>query len=299
MAGALADRWGQDGVSDNARSIAGMLPIGRQSGVGGDQVTPSTDVVGDPGSPVPPDPAAAHDGEVRWVRRAPGADLDLPATLASARADIAAGRPAGATTVAAVAALLQRLECWPDVVHPTRPLGVGDHGASVATMGLLVAAALDLAAPLAGDSVPAFAGFPSAWWGRPAQFSDLPVADGTVSCALRWHGARPALIWELTPWASLGGRPAPAPLRAPALDPGFSTSEVAGEALLAMPPGAEELLVARAEAAVSAVAVGADANPDGEAADTAGAGDQPSGSTPGPGITMGVDLPTRRRPDGT
>ncbi|MCB1027368.1 MAG: hypothetical protein KDB24_06360, partial [Microthrixaceae bacterium] len=217
VAGALADRWGQDGVSDNARSIAGMLPIGRQSGAGGDQVTPSADVVGDPGSPVPPDPAAAHDGEVRWVRRAPGADLDLPATLASARADIAAGRPAGATTVAAVADLLQRLECWPDVVHPTRPLGVGDHGASVATMGLLVAAALDLAAPLAGDSVSAFVAFPSAWWGRPAQFSDLPVADGTVSCALRWHGARPALIWELTPWASLGGRPAPAPLRAPAL----------------------------------------------------------------------------------
>jgi hypothetical protein len=84
------------------------------------------------------------------VRREPGADLDLPATLDAARRDIAAGRPDGALTVAAVSALLERLGCWPDVVHPTRPLGIGEDGASVATMAGLLAATLDLAAPLNG-----------------------------------------------------------------------------------------------------------------------------------------------------
>ena len=44
---------------------------------------------------------------------------------------------------------------------------------------------------------------------------------------MRWHGARPALLWDA---------PAGVELRVPALDPAWSSSEAAGEALLAEPP---------------------------------------------------------------
>ena len=55
---------------------------------------------------------------------------------------------------------------------------------------------------------------------------DAPTrAFGRVSFAVRWHGDRPALLWECE---QVGGR-----LRAPGLDPEWSTTDRQGEALLA------------------------------------------------------------------
>jgi hypothetical protein len=48
-----------------------------------------------------------------------------------------------------------------------------------------------------------------------------------VSFAVRWHADRPALLWDHQP---RGGRPVD--LRAPGLDPRWSSSEPRGEALL-------------------------------------------------------------------
>jgi len=70
-------------------------------------------------------------------------------------------------------------------------------------------------------------GFPSAWLGERLAAHDIPVQHGSCSFALRWHGARPALLWEV---------PAGATVRAPALDPSWSSNEAAGETLLAEPP---------------------------------------------------------------
>jgi hypothetical protein len=44
---------------------------------------------------------------------------------------------------------------------------------------------------------------------------------------VRWHGARPALLWDA---------PVGVELRTPVLDPSWSTREPAGETLLAEPP---------------------------------------------------------------
>ena len=55
---------------------------------------------------------------------------------------------------------------------------------------------------------------------------DAPTRGGRVSYAVRWHGARPALLWECE---------RPIRLRAPGLDPGWSTTEARGETLLAAP----------------------------------------------------------------
>ena len=58
---------------------------------------------------------------------------------------------------------------------------------------------------------------------------DLPTRFGPLSYAIRWHGPRPALLWELTPHP---GQP-PVTLRAPALDQDWSSTQTSGEALLA------------------------------------------------------------------
>jgi hypothetical protein len=49
-----------------------------------------------------------------------------------------------------------------------------------------------------------------------------------VSFAVRWHGDRPALLWE----CELAG----IRLRAPSLDPNWSTTDRRGEALLGAYP---------------------------------------------------------------
>lgn len=79
---------------------------------------------------------------------------------------------------------------------------------------------------------------PEAWLGRALEAHDVPTPWGRLSFAVRWHGARPALLWELEAPGD-GPRPGGAPVRlvAPGLDPAWSTTEAVGEALLAAPGG--------------------------------------------------------------
>ena len=70
-------------------------------------------------------------------------------------------------------------------------------------------------------------GFPTDWLGQPLTVESLPLRQGVLSFAVRWHGARPALLWEA---------PEGVELRAPALDPAWSSNAPAGEALLSEPP---------------------------------------------------------------
>jgi hypothetical protein len=79
----------------------------------------------------------------------------------------------------------------------------------------------------AGAQVDLLPGFPPDWLGQGLTVSDLPLRSGTLSFAVRWHGARPALLWDA---------PADVELRAPVLDPAWSTRERTGETLLAEPP---------------------------------------------------------------
>ena len=70
-------------------------------------------------------------------------------------------------------------------------------------------------------------GFPAAWLGQAVAVHDLPLRAGSLSFAVRWHGARPALLWDA---------PEGIALRAPALDPDWSSEGGVGETLLAEPP---------------------------------------------------------------
>jgi hypothetical protein len=73
------------------------------------------------------------------------------------------------------------------------------------------------------DGVALFADWPSEWIGQPIDVRDAPTRRGPVSCSVRWHGARPALLWE---------GPEGTTFTAPGLDPTWSSTEVRGEALL-------------------------------------------------------------------
>ncbi|HLM17495.1 MAG TPA: hypothetical protein VK549_06705, partial [Acidimicrobiia bacterium] len=68
-----------------------------------------------------------------------------------------------------------------------------------------------------------FADWPPEWIGQPVDVRDAPTRRGPVSCSVRWHGERPALLWE---------GPDGVTFTAPGLDPTWSSTEASGEALL-------------------------------------------------------------------
>ena len=70
---------------------------------------------------------------------------------------------------------------------------------------------------------------PDGWRGRPVDVRSHGTPSGRVSFSVRWHGSRPALIWERA-----GGSDA-IELRCPGLDASWSTLERSGEALLSEP----------------------------------------------------------------
>ena len=61
-----------------------------------------------------------------------------------------------------------------------------------------------------------------------------PTVAGTVSFAVRWHGERPAVLWEvIAAPGTAGGAIEPPALSCPGLDPAWQASGWTGEALLA------------------------------------------------------------------
>lgn len=70
---------------------------------------------------------------------------------------------------------------------------------------------------------------PPEWFGQGLEVHGAPTRHGLVSFAVRWHGERPALLWEVR------DAPGPVVVTCPGLDPGFVSTEASGEALLAAP----------------------------------------------------------------
>ena len=79
-----------------------------------------------------------------------------------------------------------------------------------------------------GDHLVVAPGFRPAWRGGPLAVYGLPTRFGPVSYAVRWHGARPALLWELDSRPGQG----PVSVKAPALDKSWWSDQASGEALL-------------------------------------------------------------------
>ena len=73
------------------------------------------------------------------------------------------------------------------------------------------------------DAIRVLSDLPPAWRGAAVDVHDAPTRAGLVSFALRWHGERPALLWEV---------PSGVVVSAPGLDADWSTTQPSGEALL-------------------------------------------------------------------
>jgi len=84
------------------------------------------------------------------------------------------------------------------------------------------------------DGIEIAQGFDVSWAGRSVECHDVPTPHGHIGWAMRWHGRRPALLWDVEP-SSISVR-----LAANSVDPSWSTIEITGETLLEVPPGVAE-----------------------------------------------------------
>jgi hypothetical protein len=147
----------------------------------------------------------------------------LQAEIDAARADLLLAAPSPAALAA--------LEDWgfdDEAVHMWARLGLRDRRRARRDRGDDVLATTRAAlVGEAGSVIDLVPGFRTAWLGQPIAVQDAPVRHGRCSFALRWHGARPALLWDVPPDYTV---------RVPALDPAWSSTDAAGETLLAEPP---------------------------------------------------------------
>ncbi|MGI9615393.1 MAG: hypothetical protein ACR2QO_20950, partial [Acidimicrobiales bacterium] len=137
---------------------------------------------------------------------------------------------------------------WQDawLVHPTEASELDRQRAEASAVGswghddpdpaarFVLAARSLLVAERAGE-VELLPGFAAAWRGGNVEAHRLPTSHGAVSFAVRWHGPRPALLWELDvptiqPDTDDQHRPR---IRCQSLDPDWSSTELRGETLLA------------------------------------------------------------------
>jgi hypothetical protein len=104
-----------------------------------------------------------------------------------------------------------------------------------------------LARPMPGSECALLpGGFPTAWFGTAVEAYHLPAGPRhAVSFAIRWHGERPAVLWEVAGPAGLR-------LSGGGADPSWHTDLPSGEALWAAPPGASEAIAAAALASTDA-----------------------------------------------
>ncbi|MCB1040409.1 MAG: hypothetical protein KDA94_12920, partial [Acidimicrobiales bacterium] len=102
-------------------------------------------------------------------------------------------------------------------------------GHDLAASAALVLAVRSLLVAERDDGLDLLPTFPPTWFGGGIELHDAPTAWGRLSYGVRWHGPRPAVLWEVEVHEGLE----PPVLRAPGLDPTWRSSEPRGEALLA------------------------------------------------------------------
>jgi hypothetical protein len=127
---------------------------------------------------------------------------------------------------------------WPELVdgEPRVPADLADHHPAATAAFLLATRSLlvvergpHLARP---DTLAVLPVVPDEWLGQGIELHDAPTDLGRFGFAVRWHGDRPALLWELSP----ADADRPFRLEAPGLDSAWSSTEPKGEALLAARP---------------------------------------------------------------
>ncbi len=231
---------GQPEVAEDALAVAAALSSSTGPARSALSVGSATSVV--------PEPSNISDtSNAPSASNMPGAVRSTFATALAARSLVASGAD---DAVAAVRAL------WSTAVGHGRSDAVsstGADGAAAVAVGLLGFDVAELAARAnavldvvvsQGVAGPALlSAFDRSWLGQQVEAHGVPTPWGATSYALRWHGERPALLWEVEAEpGSLGAAgtqttesAAPFTVTAPGLDPTWSGSGADGEALLGVP----------------------------------------------------------------
>ena len=118
---------------------------------------------------------------------------------------------------------------------PTGALGLefGRHDPVASVLYLLAARRAVVDEPGGtGGPVAIVPGVPSEWFGAAMEAHAMPVTGGAVAFGLRWHGERPAVLWDLA-------TAAPTSVCAPSLDAAWSDERPRAEALLGVTAGLE------------------------------------------------------------
>lgn len=211
MLAAAGDRGGAAELSERARSLC-TNEVSVAAGSDSDAVNPGvTDVVGRTGvSPLK--------------------------TLQTADSEVARGDRRALDRLRWVVEVASGTLCWPGAIHPGHGGGTWGDGQDLrASAGFvtLVRGLLVREDTAAGSASLVLCGvIPDEWAGQGLEVHDAPTAFGPMSFAVRWHGRRPALLWDLRTHPGLG----PVLLRAPGLDATWSSVEPKGEALLGLAP---------------------------------------------------------------
>ena len=121
---------------------------------------------------------------------------------------------------------------WPTVVSPRSGLGCGGSAWSAVAAAAFVDLVADLMCVVDVDTrqvriLPVVA---EDWLGSGIEAHGLCTPLGVVSFAIRWHGERPAVLWEVE--AHDDGE---IHVSVPGLDPSWSSDDAKGDALLAAP----------------------------------------------------------------
>ncbi|MCC5951169.1 MAG: hypothetical protein JJU45_03640 [Acidimicrobiia bacterium] len=167
------------------------------------------------------------DGAVYLTRTGQGLSARLTARLGRAR--LALGDGAAVEQLSWMAEHATAAATWPETTNPRTAGGSSGAGHDPVAAAEMLLFARDLLVRWGPDGLVLNPVVPSTWIGQSWEVHDLPTPYGRLGFAVRWHGERPALLWELEPHP---GVVAP-PVTAPGLDPAWRGDGASGEALLA------------------------------------------------------------------
>ncbi|HIL06364.1 MAG TPA: hypothetical protein EYG17_09990 [Acidimicrobiia bacterium] len=119
---------------------------------------------------------------------------------------------------------------WPSRINPSTRMGTGGAGHDLSVTAWFVRSVLRLLVDDREDCLRVAAVWPNEWHAQGVEVHRVPSRYGSVSWAVRWHGDRPALLWEVEEG------PSDLVVKAPGLDANFQGEGPVGEELLASVP---------------------------------------------------------------
>jgi hypothetical protein len=175
------------------------------------------------------------DGAVYQAVGSAGLSPRLTAALGTVEARV--GDRRALTRLARLVELATPTGAWPACIHPRTGGGSAGDGHDLPTVAAVLTFVRRTLVDERPDGLALSTLVPDDWLGQGWEVHGAPTRFGRLGYAVRWHGDRPALLWDLQ--GPEGGAGSGVRLTAPGLDPSWSTTERRGEALLApVPPPA-------------------------------------------------------------